>query len=415
MRILHFSDLHIGVENYGRVDPETGLSTRLLDFLSSLDELVEYALTHEVDLVLLAGDAYKGRDPSQTHQRELARRLARLTSAGIPVFLLVGNHDLPHAVGRATAIEIFHTLQVPNVHVGDQLQTYTLPTRAGPLQIVALPWPRRSGLLSREDSRGMSIEQVREEIERRLTDYIQSRVEVLDPSVPAILAGHVTINGATTSSERSMMLGQDHVLFPSAVHKRELDYVALGHIHKHQVLRDDPMVVYSGSLQRVDFSEEKDTKGFCVIDLDPSAPQGQRLRDFQFQPVDARPFLTIDVTIEPGDDNPTRTVIGAVMRRNVAGSIVRLKVQLPAELNVHMREREIRDALSSAHYLAAITREVEQDRRTRIPASMAEGLSPMDALRLYLEGRNVEPERRDRLIRYAQEVMSTESLSEDLD
>ena len=75
MRILHFSDLHIGVENYGRTDPNTGLSTRLTDFLEALDELVEFALANSVDLVLLAGDAYKGRDPSQTHQRELARRL----------------------------------------------------------------------------------------------------------------------------------------------------------------------------------------------------------------------------------------------------------------------------------------------------------------------------------------------------
>ena len=41
MRILHFSDLHIGVENYGRIDPQTGLSTRLIDFLASLDQVVE--------------------------------------------------------------------------------------------------------------------------------------------------------------------------------------------------------------------------------------------------------------------------------------------------------------------------------------------------------------------------------------
>ena len=105
MRIVHFSDLHIGVENHGRVDPATGLSTRLLDFLSALDELVEYCLSSDVDLVVLAGDAYKGRDPSQTHQREFARRLAKLSTAGIGVFLLVGNHDLPAALGRATAVD----------------------------------------------------------------------------------------------------------------------------------------------------------------------------------------------------------------------------------------------------------------------------------------------------------------------
>ena len=412
MRILHFADLHIGVENYGRTDPATGLSTRLLDFLSALDELVEYALSQEIDLVLLAGDAYKGRDPSQTQQRELAKRLASLSAAGIPVFLLVGNHDLPHAVGRATAIEIFHTLQVPNLYVGDQVQTYMVPTREGPLQIVALPWPRRSRLLSREESQGLTLEQVTSEIERRYTEYIQHLVEALDPTVPAVMAGHLAINGAEAGTEQSMMLGNDHVLFPSAVRKRQLEYVALGHIHKHQVFRGDPLVVYSGSLQRVDFSEEKDTKGFCVIELDTSAPQGARLRDFQFQKVSARPFLTIEVKLSQGDPDPTGRVIREIMRRNVAGSIVRLKIGMPADLDVHLREGEIRQALSSAHYVASLTREVEQDRRTRIPPRLAEGLTPQAALGLYLESRDMEPERRERMARYAEDLISAESQEE---
>ena len=413
MRIIHFSDLHIGVENYGRIDPETGLSTRLLDFLSTLDELVEYALSSDVDLVLLAGDAYKGRDPSQTQQREFARRLARLSSAGIPVFLLVGNHDLPLAQGRANAVEIFRTLEVSELHVGEELQTYTVSSRKGPLQILAVPWPKRSGLFSREDSRGMTIQEARERIEDIFTRGIQHEVERLDPTLPAVLAGHVTINGATTGSERSMMLGQDHALFPSAVHKPELDYVALGHIHKHQILRDSPMVVYSGSLQRVDFSEEADTKGFCVVELDPSAPQGKRMVDFKFQPVNARPFLTIEARVLAGDADPTASVIRAIMRRHVAGAIVRLRVFLPAEQDVQLREAEVRDALGAAHYVASITREVERDRRTRIPAAIAEGLGPIDALKLYLESRSMEPARQEKVMRYAEELTAAELLEED--
>ena len=178
----------------------------------------------------------------------------------------------------------------------------------------------------------MTIEQIRQKIEELFTEGIQKCVEGLDPTIPAVLAGHVTINGAETGTERSMMLGQDHSLFPSAVHKAELDYVALGHVHKHQVLRENPMVVYSGSLQRVDFSEEGDTKGFCVVELDPSAAQGERLREFRFQPVNARPFLTIDVKVSPGDGDPTASVVREIMRRNVNGSIVRLKIALPAGL-----------------------------------------------------------------------------------
>ena len=411
MRILHFSDLHIGVENYGRTDPETGLSTRLGDFLLSLDQVVEYALTQSVDLVLLAGDAYKGRDPSQTHQREFATRLARLSQAGIPTFLLVGNHDLPNAVSRATAVEIFSTLQVPHVQIGAGLQTYNISTTAGPLQVVAVPWPRRSAMLNREESRGLSIEQVRHEIEDRITLAIDRRVQDLDPEVPAILAGHVTVNGATVGTERSMMLGQAHVLLASALHRPQLEYVALGHIHKHQILRSEsPMVVYSGSLQRVDFSEELDEKGFCVVELDPSAPQGQRLVDFSFERLSARPFVTVDVDISNSDADPTEEVLRAIARKDVADAVVRVRVTLPAELETSLRESDIRDALQAAHYIAAISREVSDGtRRTRLEAGEAEGLQPMQALKRYLESRDLDPKRQDQLVRRAEQLIEEEA------
>jgi exonuclease SbcD len=411
MRILHFSDLHIGVENYGQTDPETGLSTRLADFLSSLDEVVEYALTEDVDLVLLAGDAYKGRDPSQTHQREFAKRLARLSEASIPSFLLVGNHDLPNAVSRATAVEIFQTLQVPYLQVGSNLQNYTIPTKSGPLQILAVPWPRRSGILSREESRGLTIEEVRQAVQDRMTQAIYARAESLDPDVPAILTGHVTVNGATVGTERSMMLGQDHVLLAGDIGRPQVDYVALGHIHKHQILRNEnPFMAYSGSLQRVDFSEEGDDKGFCVVDLDPAAPQGKRLTDFDFHRLDARRFVTVDVTVPVGDPDPTSAVVRGIARKDVAGAVVRVRVTLPSEVEAQLRDSDIRDALSEAHYIAAINRESPQEaRRTRLDAESAKDLQPMEALRLYLGSRGVEPERQEKMLRHAEELVEREA------
>ena len=95
MRIVHFSDVHIGVENYSRIDPKTGFSTRLLDFLNSFDQVIDYSINTNVDLVVFCGDAYKNRDPSQTHQREFAKRIALLSNKGIPTVLIVGNHDVP--------------------------------------------------------------------------------------------------------------------------------------------------------------------------------------------------------------------------------------------------------------------------------------------------------------------------------
>ena len=133
------------------------MSSRLSDFLSTFDEVIDFALENDVHLALFCGDAYKSRDPSQTHQREFAKRIARLSTAGIPVFLLVGNHGMPNVVGRATALEIFRTLDVPSVITGDTLQDVTsCPTAEGPVQIVALPWIRRSAFLGRDDTRSLT-------------------------------------------------------------------------------------------------------------------------------------------------------------------------------------------------------------------------------------------------------------------
>ena len=410
MRVLHFSDLHIGVENYGRIDPETGLSTRLGDFLYSLDQVVEFALTEGVDLVLLAGDAYKGRDPTQTHQREFAKRLSRLSGAGIPTFLLVGNHDLPAASSRATAVDIFPTLQVANVYVGNSLKNYEVRTPSGPIQVLAVPWPRRSAILSREDSRGMSIEQVRQALEERLTEGIDIEAKKLNPDVPAIITAHVTVNGATVGTERSMMLGQDHVLLVSALDRPQVEYVALGHIHKHQILRPDPpMVVYSGSLQRVDFSEEGDEKGFCVVDLDQTAPQGQRMTNFEFHKLDARIFVTVDVSVEAQDVDPTATVVRAINRKEIADAVVRVRISLAAESDAHLRETEIREALEPAHFIASISREIVGSRRTRISPTEGEDLQPMQALGVYLDSRNIEGERREKILRKAEELIEQDS------
>lgn len=405
MRILHFADVHIGVENYGRTDPDTGLSTRLSDFLAAYDEVVDYALSRSVDLVLFCGDAYKSRDPSQTHQREFAKRVARLAGSGVPVFLLVGNHDTPHVLGRATSLEIFQTLDVSNVHIGDTLRTYRIDTRDGPVQIVAVPWVRRSAFLSQDDARGLSPDQVNEAIQERLARAIQLQADNLDAGVPAIFAGHVTVSDATTGSERTMMLGRDYVLVRSSVALPQFDYVALGHIHKHQILGSDERVVYSGSLQRVDFGEEDDEKGFCVVELDPSEKQGSRLKQHEFQTVNSRTFRTVAVDIRTGDPDPTATVLKAVAATDIKDAVVRLQISVPAELEGRLRDADIRAALDGAHFVAAVSREVKGQPRNRLGAAYSKGIDPREALRHYFEEVGTPRDRAEVLMRRAEQLM----------
>lgn len=402
MRILHFADLHLGVENYsGGINPETGLSWRLHDFLDAFDQVVDYALNNDIDLVLFCGDAYKSRDPSQTHQREFALRIWRLASAGVPVFLLTGNHDLPNAIGRATTLEIFRTLQVENVTVASRPGTHRVDTKAGPLQIVALPWARRSALLSREDTKGLDVEGTNERLQGILTERLQQEASALDRGLPAVLAAHAYLSNAQIGSERGMIMGHDYVLLQSNVARPEFDYIALGHIHKKQVLDDSPPLVYPGSLQRIDFSEEDDDKGFFIVDID-----SDRRVSFRFQPVNARRFVTVKVDVGEGETDPTRAVTDAIASHDVKDAVVRVLISITEQLAPLLNEGEVRRALQDAHTVAAVSRDVAREHRPRMPISSAEALEPLEALKKYFELKKPSEVPVETLLEYGQRLIA---------
>lgn len=403
IRILHFADLHLGVETYGRIDPATGLSSRLGDFLAALDQVVDYALDNDIDLVLFCGDAYRSRDPSQTYQREFAKRIRQLTANNTPVFLLVGNHDLPGAIGRATAVEIFDTLAIENVTVANQPQSYRLETRRGPLQIVALPWVRRGALLSREDLKNLPFDQLNQKLEEILTLWLNAEVENLDPGLPAILAGHLAHSGAISGSEKTMMMGRDHVLLQSNIANPAFDYVALGHMHRRQTVDHPIPVVYPGSLQTIDFGDEGQEKGFYLVQLDDAASKGGRVRSYEFHPLKARRFLTIEADADTED--PTGAVLRALAKEEVKDAIVRLQIKVPAAKEGLVQEAEIRKALKEAYFVAAINREVEREHRSRLGGYSAEGITPLEALKVYLESKKTPKGRARVLLEYGERLI----------
>lgn len=394
LRLVHCADVHLGVETYGRIEPGSGLNSRLVDFCARLDEVVDYAIAESVDLFLFAGDAYKSRDPSPTQQRELARRLQRLSRAGIPTFLLVGNHDLPAASGRANSLDIFDTLAVPNVTVGRLPGTHRIETAGGPVQIVGIPWLRRSALLASEETRSLTAEQARQAIEGLAADYIQRAVDKeLDPDVPAILAAHVSVDGATYGSERSVLVGEDIVLAKSTVANPRFSYVALGHIHKYQVVNATrPLTIYPGSIERVDFGEENDPKGFVTVEIEDGEAR------HKFHPLPARRFLTI--RSRPKMLGSTETVIADVEAANPSGAIARLIVEADPDVDAHIDYAAVRRAFRDAFCIAGIRREVARTDRRPTTAQGIESLDPIAALELYLRTRETPPERRELLLRH---------------
>jgi len=404
IRLLHLADLHIGMENYGRLDPATGVNGRVLDFLDRFDKVIDYGLEREVDLVIFAGDAFKTRNPTPTYQRAFARRVKRLADAGVPVLLLVGNHDLPTMVQRASSVDIFRTLEVSNVLVGRDERLHHVETRHGPVQIATVPYPVRQRLLVNDEYRGLSIEQLDEALRHIVTGNIEALARQLDPQVPAVLAAHLSVSGATFGSERSVMIGRDAVVLKSALADPAWDYVALGHVHKHQSLNDDghPPVVYAGSLERIDFGEEEQPKGFCWVEL----ARGETT--WEFVEVDARRFVTVRADVRDAL-NPLMALQQVVAAHDLRDAVVRLILHLRADQEPLVRDRDVRALLSDAYFVGGINREVEREARVRLGSLAPEEMTDHELLAKYLETKNTDPEQIKVLLEHAEEIFAGES------
>jgi exonuclease SbcD len=401
IRLLHFADLHIGMENYGKLDPQTGVSSRIGDFLARLDEIVEYAADHDADLVVFAGDAFKTRDPDPTQQREFARRIKQLADER-PVFLLVGNHDLPGMAARATSVDIFRTLEVPNVFIGRTCSSQVVQTKRGPVFLGWMPFPARNRLIAQDEHKGASVEDLDRALESRVIELLQGLAEEAQAQpMPRVLAGHFSVGGAVFGSERSVMLGRDLVVPRSALADPAWDYVGLGHIHKHQQLTPEhsgqPPMVYPGSLERIDFGEEADAKGFCWVELERGTTT------WQFVPVNARPFRTVSVDVREAAD-PTAAVVAAIQARDLAQAIVRVQIRLGEGQEAALRQREIEAALAGAN-IAVINKTVDRQTRMAGLGATPEALTPREWIELYFAARNKTPEQIAQLLSAAEGLL----------
>jgi len=383
VRLLHFADAHIDMANYGRHDPESGLPLRVLDFLRSLDVIIDTAINEKVDLVIFAGDAYKDRNPAPTFQREWGRRIMRLSLAGIPTVLLVGNHDLSPAIGRAHAIQEFDTLQVPNIHV------IAKPKFLGPdqlgiqAQVIGIPWVSRSGLMASMETSAAEPEKVFSEIESRLSDIVQEMIANADASIPLILTAHASVQGASYGAERTVMLGADLVLPGSLVKDAHFNYVALGHIHKPQDLNEgfQPPVIYPGSIERVDFGEAMDDKFFVIATLEHGKNTNVDWRKL----TSVRPFVDRYTKLETEENITERLKAALPSHDQMKDAIVRLTVDYPRDFERLIDDSELRAHASEAFEFHLVKHPQIQS-RIRLPADgTIASMTPLELLEQYLQ------------------------------
>ena len=351
IRFIHTADIHFGMENYGKIDPETGIHSRLLDFERALNFCIDSAILYDVDLFVFAGDAYKTAHPSQTQQKLLVRCFMRLYAAKIPTVIVVGNHDHPLSFGKAHALNIFDELPFDGFYIIDKPTTLSLKTKSGMVQVVGIPWPTRNTITIANKHLTYDPSEITEYISRAVTHIIQDAASKLDPTIPAILTGHLTVsNGIFSGSEKRAIYGTDPLFLPSQLAIHPFDYVALGHLHRYQNLNPNgyPAVVYSGSIERVDFGERKEDKGFCLVTI---AEKGQTTHQFIEGPM--RPFIQIEVHLKPGQPQ-TETVLAALAKYDITDAVIKILYYLPEGKLDAVDARVIQTACEKAMHLVGV-------------------------------------------------------------
>jgi exonuclease SbcD len=384
IKILHLSDIHMGSGfSHGRLNPKTGLNTRLEDFMGSLSLCIDRAIASPVDLVLFGGDAFPDATPPPFVHEAFASQFRRLADANIPTVLLVGNHDQHSQGNGGVSLSIYRTLAVPGFIVGDRLTTHRITTRNGDIQVITLPWLTRATLLTRPETEGLSLSGVNELLINRLEPVLEGEIRQLDTSLPTVLLAHLMADRASLGAERFLAVGKGFTVPLSLLNRPQFEYVALGHVHKHQNLNpsNDPPIVYPGSIDRVDFSEEKEDKGYVLIEVAKGEVK------WEFCPLPVRTFRSIEVDVSQAA-NPQKELLKALKKHDIQEAVIRLVYKIRSEQLELINTNQLDEALKTAHSYSIRAELISQLTRPRLPElGVGNQLDPMEALKAYIDNK----------------------------
>jgi exonuclease SbcD len=276
--------------------------------------------------------------------------LLRLYKAGIPVVLVIGNHDNPLSFGKAHTLELFDQLPLDGFHVINKPRIIQLATAHGPVNIVGIPWPTRTTLALNNLNYAQTPARFAANMSDAVSAIIKELAQRLDPTIPAVLAAHMTVStGILSGSERRAIYGEDPMFLTSQLALPPFDYVALGHLHRHQNLNKNGIpVVYSGSIERIDFGERNEEKGFCLVSIEKKGTTS-----YDFITVPTRPFIQINVELEK-DRSQTEMLVQAIKKHTITHAIVKITYQLAEDMNDTVDLKVIHNVLKDAHFVVGV-------------------------------------------------------------
>lgn len=365
-RILVSGDFQIGAgQTLGRT---------LVDQDELLARIVDIAEREQTELFLFLGDAFQNRSTNRD-QDEVFMRFLVAMSRVCPILLLGGNHDW-RGYERASTVGIFREMGVrvalePGVH------------RFGKVAVATLPWAALGHLVAASD--GGERARTNEEAAAHLVSIAGGLRSQIAQDEIAILAGHWAVTGASLPTGLPVEMLKEPVVEIADLLAQKWDAVVLGHIHKPQVMSQDPLALYVGSPWANDWSEASNPHGVWIMDSAMSPGSG-------WVAIPDHPFITFEP--EVGMDLDALAEGAAA----VEDAIVRVQISATPEQARRLDLAALKEALyaAGAHFIAPIQLEIVKPERARIEG-LNEDLDELAALELWLDAAGVNGDRADAL------------------
>ena len=301
MKFIHAADIHLdsplrGLEAYpGAPAERLRIATR-----QAFDRVVDLCLEERVDFLIIAGDLFDTEVKDFHAALAAATQLRRLHQAGVPVYLILGNHDSREEMTR-------HVPWPANVTLFDHKQPQTVRHPTLPVALHGMSYPKREV------------------------------TENLVPGYPVPVAGCFNIGLLHTNAGGN---SQHAAYAPCSVEElvaKGYDYWALGHVHDYAILHKGPHVVYSGNTQGR-HARETGPKGCLLVTVDERTGGGE-VREVEFRETDLVRWFRETISLQPDDDEDalldmTREHLREIVS-NADGRLAAVRLEFTGRCAVH--------------------------------------------------------------------------------
>lgn len=381
VKFLHTSDWHVGKAIRGH--------SRAAEHEAVLSEIVAVADRESVDLVIVAGDQFETAAPSPDAERLVYDTFLRLAEIA-PVVALSGNHDNPR---RFAAVQPL--LELGRITIATEVRrpsdggVVSLDLAGTPVQIAMIPFVSQRGIVRADQLMREAAFEHAQSYAQRMTDLVAALTAGFDGDSVNIVAAHAFVQGGQAGGgERGAHLADEYGV-PAVAFPATANYVALGHLHRPQVVRGATAIHYCGSPLQLDFGEEAQTKQVNVVTAEPGLPSKVEAVEL----TSGRSLRTVRGTLAQLGDlaKPAPGTLdlggGHDLPADLRDAWLRVQVNEPARAGL---ANEVRELLGDGVVDVMIDHEAASQRPVR---RRRDGRTPQELFAAFLDERDIVDER----------------------